>query len=731
MSENDYLRIESPSQLKEKFSLIAFTGREEMSRLFTFTLELLSPDQAIDPKTVIGQKVTFSVAYLAEGGSIEHRYFNGYVNRLSAGTSETGYRRYQAEVVPWLWFLTRTSDCRIFAEKKVPDIIDEVFKDCPFPHTVDWKASSGSYAKWVYCVQYRETDFNFVSRLLEQEGIFYYFRHTETDHVLVLCDKASHYADSGKKIKHEYSFSGPASNKDVITSWVRHYQYVPGAYTQTDYNFEEHPARGNQHPDTPLLSKKPAKGRAKQFAHAAEFELFDYPGEYEKKNDGETVTDRYIEEEEVACDVAKGTSVCEFFTPGLKFALDFDINQSKAPAEESQYAILSIQHSANDPRGQGPATYGNTFSCIPASANFRPARITRKPSIQGVQTAVVAGPPGSEIHTDKFGRVQVQFFWDRYGTRLQGKQEQPIWIRVGQAVAGKNWGGMFIPRVGQEVMVAFLEGDPDQPIIVGVVYNADQTMPYALPDEKTKSYIKTNSSPGGDGFNELRFEDKKNHEQIFIHAQRDMDVRTLHDSRERIIGDRHQIIGSEKDGSKSGDQREMVYRDKHLKVHRNQTEHIGGDMQLLIGGIDGPGNQDIVVKASKKEVVEQDCSVHVKGNRSEAVDAHQSLTVGGSQQEKVGMKHAVDAGQEIHLKAGMKVVIEAGMELTLKGPGGFIDIGPSGVVIQGTTVLINSGGAAGAGSGSSPAAPQDAQEAQPTEPDKADDHKTGQKSTPY
>jgi type VI secretion system secreted protein VgrG len=735
--KNDYLQIESPDSLKNQFTLLSFSGHEELSRLFSFTLELDSSEQSVDPKNVIGQKITFSVAYI-EGTSKKQRYFNGYINRFSAGSSESGNRRYQAEVVPWLWFLTRTSDCRIFSEKKVPDILDLVFKDCPFSPKIEWKAKKGDYPQWTYCVQYRETDFNFVSRLMEQEGIFYYFKHEKDNHTLVLCDKAEHYDDSKKEILHQYSFSGSGVQEDVITSWVHQYQYVPGAYAQTDYNFDEHPPRGNQHPDQPLLSTKPAKGLAKQFPNAGKHEIYDYPGEYEKKSDGDTNTERYMEEEEVACDEANGSSVCEFFSPGVKFKLKFDRQVSKTESEKSggenkAYTLLSVQHSAtNMSDGGGSEAYTNSFTCIPGDVNFRPARITRKPSIQGAQTAVVVGPTGSEINTDKFGRVQVQFFWDRYGTRSQGKEEKPIWIRVGQIIAGKNWGAMFIPRVGQEVIVTFLEGDPDSPIVTGVVYNSDQTMPYALPDEKTKSYIKTNSSPGGDGYNELRFEDKKGSEQIFIHSERNMDTRVKNDSLERIIGNRHQIIGAEKDGKKSGDQKEMVYKDKHLKVHHNQVEHIGGDMQLLIGGVDGgPGNQDIVLKGTKKELIEKDSHVHVKGNRSEKVDMDQSFTIGGNQQEKVGIKHALEAGQEIHLKSGMTLVIEAGMQLTLKGPGGFIDINPAGVVIQGNTVLINSGGAAGIGTGSAPAAPQDAKEAAPAEPSQADNHKTGQKSTPY
>jgi type VI secretion system Vgr family protein len=405
--------------------------------------------------------------------------------------------------------------------------------------------------------------------------------------------------------------------------------------------------------------------------------------------------------------------------------------------------LTSVQHSATQPSefvsGEGgtasEASYNNSFTCIAADIIFRAPRITPKAIVQGPQTAVVVGPKGEEIFTDKFGRVKVQFHWDREGKK---DENSSCWMRVAQIWAGKRWGASFWPRIGQEVIVDFLEGDPDQPIIVGSVYNAEQMPPYLGegPDSKHKNDnkvagIKSNSTKGGVGFNEWRFDDTKDKEQIFIHAERNMDVRVKNENMERIISHRHLIVGNEKDGKKSGDQREMVYQDKHMKVHRHQIEHIGGNMELLIGkGDEGSGSLDINIAGKKTETIGGDNDYHLKGERKEKIDGSTSLTVGGSQQEKVGTKHALEAGQEIHLKAGMKVIIEAGVQLTIKGPGGFVDIGPSGVTIQGTMVLINSGGAAGSGSGSSPATPKDAKEAKPTEPTVADDAKTGQKSAP-
>jgi type VI secretion system secreted protein VgrG len=286
------------------------------------------------------------------------------------------------------------------------------------------------------------------------------------------------------------------------------------------------------------------------------------------------------------------------------------------------------------------------------------------------------------------------------------------------------------------VVVAFEEGDPDQTIIVGRVYSPDQMAPYMgdgldlKHSNDNKVYgVKSNTTPGGQGFNELRFDDTKDKEQLFLHAQRNLDITTNNDSLARTYGNRHQIIGSEKDGQKSGDQREMVYQDKHIKIHRNQIEQIGDSMQLLIGGIDsGQGNQDIVVNGTRKESIGKDCHLHVIGKRNEEIDQDQSLTVQGNQQEVVNGNHLVNVGQQIYLKAGMTAVIEAGVQLTLKVGGNFIDISPAGVAIQGTMVMINSGGAAGSGTASSPVAPLDPAQANPTEPDVADDSKSGQKS---
>ncbi len=739
---------------EDAVQLVWFSGREEISRLFKFNLQLISMNPKIDATELVSQNLTFSVDF--NDGSPRH--FNGFVRQMSGGDeSDKGRRGYSLEVVPWLWFLTQTTDCRIFQDKTVVEIITETFNELGFSD-FETTGIQGTHPKREYCVQYRETDFDFVSRLMEEEGIFYFFRHEDGKHVMVMADDASVYKDC-KEAKVDFPADEQESHHKTphIHSWEHVWQFQTGAWAHTDYNFKT--------PRQQLLTNEKT---VMKFKEVAKYEQFDYPGMYPDKGIGKPLSRVRMEEIESPHDIVQATSGCQSFSPGCRFS----IGKHRVPAENGKsYVIRAIQHECRETNYESGEEsgfdYRNQFECFPDSVKFRPARETAKAVVRGCQTAVVTGPAGEEIHTDEYGRVKVQFHWDRYG---KYDDQSSCWIRCAQNIAGKHWGFMTIPRVGQEVVVDFLEGDPDRPLIVGVVYNAEQMPHYGLPGEKTKSYFKSNSSKGGDGHNEIRFEDKKGAEQIYIHGEKNLDIRIKNDAMELILHDRHLIVGAEKDGKKVGDQREMVYQDKHLNVKRNHVEHIEGNMELMIGNgkaADG-GKLDVVVEKKMTELigkegfhlhVEGDRTVQIdggdslsvggnsssaiKGNRSAQVkgddktkmDGSMSLDIGGDYQEKSGGKHAVEAGQEIHIKAGMKVIIEAGLQLSLVGPGGFIDIGPAGVSIQGTMVLINSGGAAGSGSGSSPAAPdkpagvKKAKKAKPVVPTIADNSTTGQKSS--
>jgi type VI secretion system secreted protein VgrG len=646
--EGRLIAIETPLG-KDVLLLQGCVGHEGISRLFRFDLDLLSEDSSISRDKIVGQNITITLA-LTDGSE---RYFNGFVSRFVQSGKGERFTHYRAEMVPWLWFLTRTADCRIFQNKTVPDIILKIFNDLGFKDHKN--VLQGNFEPREYCVQYRETDFNFVARLMEQYGIFYFFEHEKKKHTLVLANSSTaHQPCPGQpRARYDYTTTG-IEGEDVVSNWQVEYELRPGKYALTDYNFE-----------TPSTSLAVSEHSVVQVGGNAKYEIYDYPGEYPKKPQGQNLVKLRMEEEEALTTVVSGASACRAFSPGYRF----DLTEHYRKDLNKAYVLTEVQHAASvgetyTTGEDSGAHYSNQFVCIPHAVPFRPARVTPRPIIQGSQTAVVVGKAGEEIWTDKYGRVKVQFHWDREG---KWNENSSCWVRVAQNWAGKRWGAMFIPRIGHEVIVDFLEGDPDQPIITGRVYNAEEMPPYELPKEQTKSALKSNSSKGGGGFNEIRLEDAKGKEQIFIHAEHDMDERVKHDSREWVGNDRH-----------------------------------------------------LIVKANQVELVEAEKHGHVKGNHLEKIDGNMSLQVGGKTDEKIGTIWAVESGQEIHLKAGMKVIIESGVQISLKGPGGFVDISPAGVTIQGAMVLINSGGAAGTGSGSSPQDPKDPKDADDAKPGAVD-----------
>jgi len=687
---------------KDVLLLQGFTGREGISRLFTFHLDLASDKDSISFKNIIGQQVTIRVTQADN----TPRYFNGFVSRFAQSGSDERFTHYQMEVVPWLWFLTRVADCRIFQDKTIPKIIEEVFKSRGFN---DYKLSLAStYDPREYCVQYRETDFNFVSRLMEQYGIFYFFEHQNGKHTMVLADSGSVHQPCPKHPTVHYGLAaGTITAEDVITGWQMEQELRTGKYALNDYNFET--------PATNLLADEPT---LVSVGGNSKYEIYDYPGEYINKSQGKALAGVRMQEEEAGHLVATGSSVCRAFNSGYKFTLADhyrkDVNGSYVLTEVQHVASVGSSYSFAD-HGTGEH-YSNHFTCIQASVPFRPARITPKPFVQGPQTALVVGKSGEEIWVDKYGRIKVHFYWDRQGKK---DEKSSCWIRVSQPWAGKTWGGMWIPRMGQEVVVDFLEGDPDRPLITGRVYNADETVPYTLPDHQTVSTMKSRSSKGGgaDNYNEIRFEDKKSSEQIFINAEKDMDLRVENDSREYVKNDRHLIVHN--------NQQELVEADKHGHVKGKHFEKIEGDMSLQVAGKKmekTTGDQSLEVDGSQKEQVGGDVSLKISGDQKIQIVKGQSIQVGKTLNESFGENWASETAQTVHIKAGMTLILEAGMQLSLKGPGGFVDIGPAGVSIQGTMVLINSGGSAGSGPGASPQSP-DPPDApvDPKDPDTADD----------
>jgi type VI secretion system secreted protein VgrG len=586
--------------------LTGFSGEEGLSQLFRFTLDMISDNASVAGKDLLGQGVTFSIR-LADDSL---RHFHGIVSRFSAGDEdENGRRAYRAEVVPWLWFLTRNSDCRIFQKMTAPDIIQQIFKDRGFS---DFQVKlRGHHAKREYCVQHQETDFNFVSRLMEEEGIFYFFEHADGKHKMILGDKATAYVDGKQKEVDYPSDFGTLALEDHIRSWEHAYEFRTGKFAQTDYNFE-----------TPSTSLATNANTVVSVPGNTKFEFFEYPGIYGMKSDGQPLTDVRMEEEEAQHDVVLGASIVRALTPGGKFK----IRQHRAATEKGKsYVITRVSHAARElldyETGGGSPDFGyeNSFSCIPDKVTFRPPRVTRKPRVEGIQTAIVVGPGGEEIYPDKYGRVKVQFHWDRYGKK---DENSSCWIRVAQVHAGKGFGGIDIPRIGDEVIVAFPNGDPDQPIITGRLYHAENMPPFGLPGAKTISGMKTKTYKG-DGYNEMVMDDTPGNELIRIHGQYDMDSTIEHDLREHVLNNRSRDVTVNETILIGADRSKHIKANETTNVDKNRTETVGANETITIGG-------------ARSETVAKNETISIGGARTETVAASETITIGGARTEKVG-----------------------------------------------------------------------------------------------
>jgi len=742
--EDDLLLIDSMSMT------------EGVSRPFLMELTLLA--DAADASQVtadklIGKDMTVTI----ELPDDKQRHFNGMVSRFSEEGKSDVFARYRVELVPWLWLLSLSSDCRIFQDQTIPEIVEQVFSEWQqkFSELVEFKMGPVQDRKPMdYCVQYRETDFEFVSRILEEGGLFYYFEHDDGKHVLHFSDSPDAHNELANQAEVRFGpEAGREHGEDVITSWSAQHLLTPGKYVYRDYHFQM-PSKDLEVSET---ARKTVGGNDK-------LEIFDYPGDYahrynkpderldQVEDQGQQYASFRMQEEDAAAMIIAGTSQCRDFTSGFRFRITGkDGNPIVVPGTEGRYVLTKVRHTAQ----QSPSyladepvavAYRNSFACIPHEVPFRPVVGTPRPVIRGPQSATVVGPEGEEVFTDKYGRVQVKFPWDRGKKNPDGSHqeyehgENSCWLRVAQQWAGKRWGTYFWPRIGQEVLVAFMEGDPDQPIIVGSVYNSEQMPPYQgdgpdsdHPDNAHLSGIKTNTTSGGEGFNELRFDDTKDKQQVFIHAERNMDVRVKHDHLQRVLNDQHEIIGSEKDGEKKGSLFQNVKKDKHLHIEGNQDEHVEGDMRLMVGNGDADGgNLHVVVEKKETRKIGADGQhLVVEGDVNEEIGGAYSLSVDGNHHVKTGMGDcAVEAGGagNVHIKGGMNVVIEAGMTVTIKAGPSFVTVGPAGVDISGPLVNINSGGSPGSGSGCSPQSPESAEEAAPEDPEEADNAVTGQKS---
>jgi type VI secretion system secreted protein VgrG len=570
--ENRMITLDTPLG-KDELLATAFRGTEGMSRLFSFEVTAVSHNQAITFEKIVGKNVTVAVV-LPDG---TERYINGIVSRFcQVGASQqqdtdVHATEYRATLVPWLWLLTLAENSKIFQDTSVPDIVEAVFQKRGFQKGKDYAFRlRGNYDKRTYCVQFRETDFQFVSRLLEEQGIHYFFEHEKGTHTLVMADDPGENKPCPQQKSARYQrAAGGTEEEDVVRSFQKRMEVVPTTITLNDYNFEI--------PKTDLKVSVPSQKTLTD----RDCEIYEYPGCYDAKTKGDRLANIRMQGEEARVAVFAGISTCRAFASGQRFELK---DYYRADMTDRQYLLTGIVHEASQStglagEGEGFA-YRNELTCIPHEVPFRPPRDTPRPIMRGTQTAVVVGPSSEEIYTDKHSRVKVQFHWDRDGRK---DENSSCWIRVGQLWAGSGWGAVYIPRIGQEVIVDFLDGDPDRPIVIGAVYHGNNKVPYPLPDEKTKTTIKSETTIGGGGFNEIRFEDKKGEQELFLRAEKDMNVLVLEkltaDAKEEItlVCGKSKIV-MKKDGT-------ITITGMQIKVDGSTKVEVLSDTQVNVKGL--------------------------------------------------------------------------------------------------------------------------------------------------
>ena len=652
--ENRPLRLKGPLGPK-KMILVRADISEKMSALTETDIQFISPDPNLKMEDIVGQRLSLELDD-DEGNT---RYWHGHCVSCAFEGLMGGQGLYRAEMRPWLWFLTLHADCRIFQEKTVLNVIKEIFSNRGFPDMQD--KTSVYYQKRDYLVQYRETDYQFVTRLMEEEGIYYYFIHDSSKETLVLADGSGSHKplDGAAKIRFEYREGGSHDagsykrDEDHIYEWKSRERINTGKVCLTDYDFT------NPASDLKALTSIP-KG-----SHSYKnIEVYDYPGIHNTANFGEQRT--RVRAEALASEYKRTWGKCnvrtmavggtfilrehphadfnkEYLVLEARHKLQIETDEDK---EGQAYTLLSDEHhEGGGPEGKRES-YESTFTVQLKSEPFRAPLTTPKPIIPGVQTAVVTGPKGDEIFTDKYGRIKVQFHWDRLGKK---DEKTTCFIRVAQTMTGAGWGSFHIPRIGQEVVVQFEEGNPDRPIVTGMLYNKAKEPPFNFPANKTQHGMKSNSTKGGGGFHELVFEDKKDAEFIRVQSERDY--------KQTIKNNAEISIGFEKKAP--GDMTRNIYHDK------TETLETGDHSFTIKNGL-----QVVEIADTNEVTIGSDETITVGGDKAD--------TVGGEKTDTIGADYTIDVGKTLEITAGTKIKFKVGKST--------IVITRSGITISATNI---------------------------------------------
>ena len=678
------------------FLLSLFSGSEYISDLFEFEIIVLSEDLDVSPEDIIGHYATVKIETKTT------RFFHGLIKDFSFGevVSTHGLREYRLTMVPWLWLLTKTNNYRVFQEKNCAEIVTDIFNQAGF-NDFEWKSGEGQIRE--YCIQHNESDFDFVSRLLEEEGIAYHFLHANDKHTLVFTDQANPF-EACEEFDVEYF---PGSKDDIhISKWESQHTLKKGVWSLNDYDFKM--------PNKKLIESTTAINPF----HSSKFlEHYEYPAFY-NTNASSDLTKSRIESEESLKHISLASSKCVSFYAGGRFNFSYE----KLKEQSGEYVIRQIKHLAYDMTyltkqhlkndllktalGEGVydknnsddkvlgSDYLNNFHCIPVNVYFRPGQKHRRPTMKGPQSAVVVGPKGEEIYTDEYGRIKVQFIWDREGSF---NENSSCFLRVMQVWAGNKWGASFVPRIGHEVIVDFLDGDPDRPIVSGTVYNGKNSPPYT---SKTQSGIKSRSTKGASqsNFNELRFDDKLGAEEVYIQAEKDQNNLVKNNETTNVGNNRTEDVGVDETITIGNDRTEKVGNNENISIGQNRTENVGKNENIAIGKnrTEKVGNnENISIGKNRSENVGASEAVTIKMLRTHNVGindmlnvgAAQEVSVGGFRMLNVGLYQNRNTGLDLTEKIGKKFVIDAGDEITIKTGEASINMKSDGsITFAGTTI---------------------------------------------
>ena len=682
-----------------------FTGTEAVSAPFQFTLHLLSGRGDLDTRAFLGQPMRIALRTAAGAA----RDFHGHVIAFRHTGTDGGLARYQAILGPWTRFLGHRRDSRLFQARSVPDILREVFAGYGLLARSEFRIRDADYPPIPLCVQYGETDFQFVSRLLEAHGIYYHFRFEADGHVLVLADDSRLAPALPGHPGLAYNQLPGASQEDTIDSWTAAHRLIPTAVATKTFDF-----RSPRDPMDAYDQTRVAAAGLPAMEDYAPGGAYAYPD----LAAGAELARRRMEAHEAGFETCSGTSNCRALTCGASFEL-LDHFRHGPGGQDPRFFLTRVSHEGrnNHLDQAGPADYRNRFHCIPKLARYRPPLRTPRPRVHGPQTALVTGPPGEEIFCDRYGRIKVQFHWDRLGRRDEASS---CWVRVSTPWAGSRFGFIAVPRVGQEVVVEFLDGDPDRPLVTGQVYNELKMPPWDLPRERTQSGLLTRSSAEGapEHANALRFEDRKGAEEVWLHAEKDQRIEVEHDERHEVGNDRSKTVARDETTEIGHDRTEQVRHDETLAVGndrrdsvsgyetltvgKDRTAQVGGDEQISVGAsqmvsvaaahtLTVGALQTILVGAAKTETVALASTEQVGGMRSLAVggayvvnvNEGKTETIGTGSREKVAEDKGTEVGKNYRIEAGERLEITVGKAQLVMTKDGQITLAGTELTIEG------------------------------------------------